>query len=115
MIKVEKNENLLESVFDFGETLELPEELTVLEAVINLRFMYLIEATSPSYDEDKAREYGLENWEHLFEINRRNWDWVFGKETRVKKFARTPRHIERKIAIAEDRHAGYEGPHAGTI
>jgi hypothetical protein len=91
------------------------KELQEGQSIDDLVFISLLDIKSPNHDKDRARSYGLENWAELSEESRRSWDWVFDKETRVKRVKVTPYSIRRKLAIAEDLHCGFDDETTGTL
>ncbi len=47
-------------------------------------FMDLIESTSPRHDEEKAKAYGLDHWKNLNDKSKKLWDYIYGRENRLK-------------------------------
>jgi len=47
-------------------------------------FQSLIESTSELYNEEAAKDFALANWSQLNDNSKNMFDWVFGRESRLK-------------------------------
>ena len=94
---------------------ETLHELTEDTKLTDLILSRLLDLKSPIRDKAKAKAYGLNNWAELSEKGRNQWDWVFGRESRLKCRKTTSRSMQRKIALAEDHHQGFYDETAGTL
>lgn len=54
--------------------------------VADATFFAAVEATNACHDRAWARAYGLAHWADLSDRARSAWDWVYGRETRLRRF-----------------------------
>ena len=94
---------------------ETLHELTEETNLTDLMLSRLLDINSPIRDKAKAKTFGLNNWEELSEKGRGQWDWAFGRESRLKRIKTTSKSMQRKIALAEDHHQGFYDNTAGTL
>jgi len=94
---------------------DLLHELTADTNLTDLTLSRLLDLNSPIRNKEKARKFGLDNWSELSDEGRKQWDWVFGVESRITRTKTTSRAMQRKIALAEDYHQGFYDETAGTL
>ncbi|MEK9983466.1 MAG: hypothetical protein VW879_01875 [Opitutae bacterium] len=90
-------------------------ELTADTNLADLTLSRLLDLHSPIRDKEKARKFGLDNWAELSDEGRKQWDWVFGVESRITRVKTTSRSMQRRIALTEDHHLGFYDETAGTL
>ena len=68
---------------------------------LNTQFLAYIDTTSPAYDENRAKSFGIYHWAILTFENQKLWDHCFGRENRlpqrVTKNLQEPAWVLRKM------------------
>lgn len=81
----------------------IEEGMSVADAV----FFAALEETNECHDKAWAKAYGLTHWAELSENARGAWDWVFGREARLPRWATQDlselNRIEDRILAQQER------------